>query len=49
MTQCIGIQPATSRYACSPHVGECAAGGDALRGMARQRDGGRVSAAGEAR
>jgi hypothetical protein len=54
MTARIGIQPASAGRArpgsaCSPHVGECTFTG--ARGLlaAGQRDGGRVSAAGDAR
>jgi len=32
-----------------PHVGECTSAGNPFLGMVKQRDGGRVSAAGDAR
>ena len=54
MTARIGIQPASAGRARpgnarSPHVGECTSAG--ARGLlaVEQRDGGRVSAAGDAR
>ena len=45
--------PGRSRYRSGdaqwPHVGECTSTGAAASGKVKQRDGGRVSAAGDAR